>query len=312
MKNSLFSLLGVSSFVVFLMTTISVVSSQEAPPVAAPSANVAPIAPSNVATPVSAPPVVAPTSTPQCCGGMAAQAPSVAASSETPTCRNYSSVHVDGPYIAITFDDGPSATLTPRLLDMLKQRGIKATFFVIGENAAAHPEIVAREVAEGHEVGNHTWSHPALTKISEARVQEELNKTSDAIFQATGKKPVLMRPPYGAMNPRLTRMIEQQDGMKVILWSVDPNDWKRPGSAIVSQRLLAGTKPGAITLSHDIHPGTIDAMPATLDAWIAKGYKFVTVSELIAMESKTPLPAATPSASVAPKKKHKSSSKKNS
>jgi peptidoglycan/xylan/chitin deacetylase (PgdA/CDA1 family) len=204
-----------------------------------------------------------------------------------PFSKSYCSVPVDGPYIAMSFDDGPSPILTPRLLDMLKQRGIKVTFFVIGQNVEHAPEVVARAAAEGHEIGNHTWSHPALTKLSDARDQEEINKTSEAIFKATGKKPVLLRPPYGAMNARVHRLIEQ-DGMKVVLWSVDPNDWKRPGSAVVERRILAGAKPGAIILSHDIHPGTIEAMPATLDALLAKGYKFVTVSELIAMESQHP------------------------
>lgn len=209
-----------------------------------------------------------------------------------PSLKSYTSVPVDGPYIAMTFDDGPSPTLTPKLLDLLKQRGIKVTFFVIGQNVEQAPQIVARAAAEGHEIGNHTWDHPALTKCSDARVQEEVNKTSDAIFQATGKKPALLRPPYGAMNPRVHHLIDQ-DGMKVVLWSVDPNDWKRPGSAVVERRILAGAKSGSIILSHDIHPGTIEAMPATLDALLAKGYKFVTVSELIAMESKHPKTPAT-------------------
>lgn len=218
--------------------------------------------------------------------------------------RTYSSVHVDGPYIAMTFDDGPSAALTPRLLDILKERGIKVTFFMIGENAQQYPEIVARVAAEGHEIGNHSWSHPSLPKLSDEGVREQLNKTSEAIAQATGKRPTLLRPPYGAVNPRLTRLIEQQYGMKVIMWSVDPNDWKRPGAAIVSQRILAGARPGSIVLSHDIHPGTIEAMPATLDALKAKGYHFVTVSELIAMESKnSPTPTPTPASSKAPSRK---------
>ncbi len=209
-----------------------------------------------------------------------------------PSLKSYCSVPVDGPYIAMSFDDGPSPKLTPRLLDMLKQRGIKATFFVIGQNAEHSPEIVARAAAEGHEIGNHTWDHPPLTKLSDARAQEEISKTSEAIFKATGKKPTLLRPPYGAVNPRISRLIDQ-DGMKVVLWSVDPNDWKRPGSAVVERRILAGAKPGAIILSHDIHPGTIEAMPATLDALLAKGYKFVTISELIAMERQHPQASMT-------------------
>lgn len=222
--------------------------------------------------------------------------------------RSYSSVRVDGPYIALTFDDGPSATLTPRLLDILKEKGVKATFFVVGENAQSHPEILARAVAEGHEIGNHSWSHPQLSKVSEARLQEEIGNTSNAIFKATGKTPSLLRPPYGAVNAHVRQVIQDQYGMKIIFWSVDPLDWKRPGSSAVSQRILANTKAGSIILSHDIHAGTVDAMPTTIDALLAKGYHFVTVSELIEMESKNPAPAASSTSSA----KNKNRSKKNS
>jgi peptidoglycan/xylan/chitin deacetylase (PgdA/CDA1 family) len=190
----------------------------------------------------------------------------------------------------MTFDDGPSAVLTPRLLDILKQRNIKATFFVLGELVQAHPEIVRRAVAEGHEVANHSWDHKALNKLGEGGLRHELADTSEAITRATGKPVTLMRPPYGATSPRLNRAIEKEYGMKVILWSVDPFDWKRPGPQAVSQRILAGAKPGAIILSHDIHPGTIEAMPPTLDALLAQGYKFVTVSDLLAMENRKPTP----------------------
>lgn len=222
---------------------------------------------------------------------------------------SYNSIRVDGPYIAMTFDDGPSAVLTARLLDILKQRHIKATFFVLGQLVQEHPEIVARAIAEGHEIGNHSWDHKALNKLGEGGLQHELADTSAEITKATGKPVTLMRPPYGATNPRLNRAIEKEYGMKVILWSVDPLDWKRPGPQVVEQRILAGTKPGAIILSHDIHPGTIEAMPATLDALTAKGYKFVTVSELLAMESKAPAPTPSPSPAPAAQKVTKSKKK---
>jgi len=223
--------------------------------------------------------------------------------------RTYlTAVNVEEPVVAMTFDDGPSAVLTPRLLDILKQRNIKATFFVLGQLVQEHPEIVARAVAEGHEIANHSWDHKALNKLGEGGLQHELADTSAEITKATGKPVTLMRPPYGATNPRLNRAIEKEYGMKVILWSVDPLDWKRPGPQVVEQRILAGAKPGAIILSHDIHPGTIDAMPATLDALTAKGYKFVTVSELLAMESKKP--AAAPAATPAPAAQKSTKSKK--
>jgi peptidoglycan-N-acetylglucosamine deacetylase len=195
----------------------------------------------------------------------------------------FNSVHVNGPYIAMTFDDGPSATLTPKLLDLLAAHHIKATFFVIGENVAEHPEIVARAAREGHEIGNHSWSHPNLAKMSAESVRSQLQRTDDAIKSATGNHPTLMRPPYGSVTEREKRWIHDEFGYRIILWDVDPYDWKRPGSVVVRNRILKETQPGSIVLSHDIHPGTIEAMPSTFDALEAKGFKFVTVSELIRM-----------------------------
>jgi peptidoglycan-N-acetylglucosamine deacetylase len=204
------------------------------------------------------------------------------AAAEDPSIT-FNSVHVDGPYIAMTFDDGPSATLTPKLLDLLAAHHIKATFFVIGENVAEHPEIVARAAREGHEIANHSWSHPNLGKMSGDNVRSQLQRTDDAIQNATGKRPTLMRPPYGSITAREKRWIHDEFGYQIILWDVDPYDWKRPGPAVVRNRILKETQPGSIVLSHDIHPGTIEAMPSTLDALEVKGFKFVTVSELIRM-----------------------------
>jgi peptidoglycan/xylan/chitin deacetylase (PgdA/CDA1 family) len=224
----------------------------------------------------------------------------------------FNSVHVDGRYIAMTFDDGPSATLTPKLLDLLAAHHIKATFFVIGENVAEHPEIVARAAREGHEIGNHSWSHPNFGKMSDPAVRSQLQRTDDAIQNATGERPTVMRPPYGSITAREKRWIHDEFGYRVILWDVDPLDWKRPGPAVVRNRILKDTQPGSIVLSHDIHPGTIEAMPSTLDALDAKGFKFVTVSELIRMATPKPshaspkpsesvsAPKASPSPSLAP------------
>jgi len=195
----------------------------------------------------------------------------------------FSLVHVDGPYIAMTFDDGPSATLTPKLLDILAAHHIPATFFVIGENVSEHPEIVARAAREGHEIGNHSWSHPNFAKMSDGAVRRQLRQTDDAIKSATGNSPRLLRPPYGSITARQKRWIHDEFGYEIILWDVDPYDWKRPGPSVVRNRILKETRPGSIVLSHDIHPGTIEAMPSTFDALQAKGFKFVTVSELIRM-----------------------------
>src|SRR6202007_273382 len=144
------------------------------------------------------------------------------APSGAPKPATWFSVNVDGPYIAMTFDDGPSPETTPRLLEILKQRNIKATFFMIGQNAQSNPAIVQRILAEGHEIGNHSWTHPQLSKLSNDRVSEEITKTQAAIKNACGYTPVLLRPPYGAITARQKEWIEKQFGLSVIIWSVDP------------------------------------------------------------------------------------------
>jgi peptidoglycan/xylan/chitin deacetylase (PgdA/CDA1 family) len=210
----------------------------------------------------------------------------------------FSSVHVDGPYIALTFDDGPNATLTPKLLDLLAARHLKATFFVVGQNAADHPDILKRAVREGHEIGNHSWSHPNLGKMSDEAVRRELQKTDDAITAAIGKRPTLMRPPYGSLTARQKKWIHEEFGYRIIIWDVDPLDWKRPGPSVVTARILKETKAGSIVLSHDIHPPTIEAMPATFDQLMKKGFKSATVTELLSMATPIP-PKPTPSPSAA-------------
>src|ERR1700730_12720555 len=203
----------------------------------------------------------------------------------------FNSVNVDGPYIAMTFDDGPSQKLTPKLLDLLAAHHIKATFFVIGQNVVDHPEVVQRAIREGHEIGNHSWSHPNLGKMSDENVRRELQKTDDAIKSAAGVRPTLMRPPYGSITAHEKKWIHADFGYQIILWDVDPLDWKRPGPTAVCNRILKETRAGSIVLSHDIHPGTIEAMPATFEQLEAKGFRFVTVSQLIAMAvPETPKP----------------------
>jgi peptidoglycan/xylan/chitin deacetylase (PgdA/CDA1 family) len=207
----------------------------------------------------------------------------------------YNSVHVEGPYVAMTFDDGPNATLTPKLLDLLAAHHMKATFFVVGENAAEYPEILKRAAREGHEIANHSWSHPNLGKMGDEGVRRELQKTDDAIKAAIGTRPTLMRPPYGSITARQKEWIHRDFGYRIIIWDVDPLDWKRPGPSVVTHRILNEAKPGSIILAHDIHPPTIEAMPATFDQLEAKGFKFVTVSELLAMARPLP-PKPSPTA----------------
>ncbi|MCB1230998.1 MAG: polysaccharide deacetylase family protein [Verrucomicrobiae bacterium] len=184
----------------------------------------------------------------------------------------------------MTFDDGPHATNTPRLLDILKERNIKATFYVVGDNARRYPHILRRMVAEGHEIGNHTTSHDYLTKLSHDQLRRDLSMAHQAIVSATGVPPRTLRPPYGAITSDLKVFIKSEFGYPCILWSVDPEDWKRPGVSVVTSRLVSGARPGGILLAHDIHAPTIQAIPSALDQLLAKGYHFVTVTQLIALE----------------------------
>ena len=207
----------------------------------------------------------------------------------------YNSVHVEEPYIAITFDDGPHGTLTPKLLDMLAARKIKATFYVVGQCVSEFPDVLKRAAREGHEIASHSWSHPNLGKMSDDAVRDQLRKTDDIIKATIGVRPTNLRPPYGSITPRQKAWINEEFGYKIIIWDVDPFDWKRPGSAVVTSRIVNQTKPGSIILVHDIHAASVEAMPDTLDQLLAKGFKFVTVSELIAMERPMPpKPANTP------------------
>lgn len=208
---------------------------------------------------------------------------------------SYSQVRTQLPYIAMTYDDGPHPQNTPRLLDMLRQRNIKATFYVIGRSVNQYPHIARRIVAEGHEIGNHTWSHPNLTKLSDSAVRKELNTTRDAIVAACGVQPRTMRPPYGALRSSQRAWIYKEYGYPTVLWNVDPEDWRRPGPSVVASRILSGTRNGSIVLAHDLHKPTIDAMPAALDGLLRRGFKFVTVSQLLALNP----PASTaPAAAV--------------
>lgn len=195
----------------------------------------------------------------------------------------FTRVPVEGNYVAITFDDGPHPQNTPRLLDMLRARNVKATFYVIGRSVDLHPGIVRRTVAEGHEIGNHSHTHRLMTQLSDSEVRNEMQRCEDAIGKAAGVRPRTMRPPYGGLAQRQRELVHSEFGYPTILWSVDPLDWKRPGPSVVAQRMISGASPGGILLAHDLHSQTVDAMPATLDGLLRRGYKFVTVSQLIAM-----------------------------
>ncbi len=196
---------------------------------------------------------------------------------------SFSRIPMADKYIAITFDDGPHPKNTPRLLNMLRARNIKATFYMVGSNVDLYPQVVRRVVAEGHEIGNHSYSHRLFSKMGDSEIRQELSRTRDAVQRAAGVQPLTLRPPFGGMLTRQREWVNAEFGYPIILWSIDPLDWKRPGPSVVCSRIVSATTPGSIILAHDLHSQTVDAMPATLDGLLQRGFKFVTVSQLLAM-----------------------------
>lgn len=205
----------------------------------------------------------------------------VAENAALSTYTAINAVQTEQPHVALTFDDGPHARLTPRLLDILRDYNAKATFFVVGRRVATWPEVVQRIVEEGHEIGNHSWSHPHLSRYSDAGALSEIDRTTNAVYRATGMAPVTFRPPYGSFTQRQMTMLRDRRNMPSVLWSVDPLDWRRPGSSTIANRILRAIAPGAIVLVHDIHPGTIDAVPQILEGMADRGYSPVTISDLL-------------------------------
>jgi len=187
--------------------------------------------------------------------------------------------------VALTFDDGPGP-YTEQLLTTLEKYNAHATFFVVGQNATYSADLVRRAAAAGHEIGNHSWSHPSLTKLSDKDVRDQFDRTDQAVAKAAGARPGLVRPPYGALNDT----VRAAAGRPLILWSVDTEDWKYRDSAVVTKAVLDRTKPGDIVLMHDIHQTSVDAVPAILAGLQDRGYRFVTVSQLF---GDTPLTGGT-------------------
>ena len=180
--------------------------------------------------------------------------------------------------IALTFDDGPGP-YTAHLLDILDQYGAKATFFLIGSKVSGQASVVRSIQARGHQLGNHSWSHPELPKLSVDQIAGEIDRTNEAIRQATGVKPSILRPPYGAVNGVVLEQLRLRS-MSSILWSVDTRDWADRNSQIVCSRAVAGARPGAVILMHDIHQTSVNAVPCILSSLKQQGYSFVTIQRL--------------------------------
>lgn len=179
--------------------------------------------------------------------------------------------------VALTFDDGPHPVYTPQLLDGLKERGVHATFFVVGKNILGNEALLKRMETEGHLIGNHTYSHVKLSELDIARACAEVEKTNALICEVTGKEPEFIRPPFGEWKKAMECSFE----MIPVLWDVDPLDWTTKNTALVVERVLKDTKPGDIILLHDYYQSSVDAALEIVDALTERGYKFVTVDELI-------------------------------
>ena len=192
-----------------------------------------------------------------------------------------SRVSVPDKVVALTFDDGPHGSLTPRVLDILDRYNSKGTFFVLGSNARRNPALLQRMVSGGHEVGNHTWNHMNMSRNSRAAIESDLSKTNQAIVDACGVSPRVMRPPYGAGNSSLSSWVKGRFNATTVLWDVDTNDWRKPGVQTVINRAVNGARSGSIILVHDIHKSTVDAVEGIVSGLKARGFRLVTVSELM-------------------------------
>ena len=179
--------------------------------------------------------------------------------------------------VALTFDDGPNPATTNQALDTLSKYGIKATFFVLGKNISGNEEILKRMKADGHVIGNHSWSHPVLSKLSLDEAKKQITDTEDAITKVLGSSSKLMRPPYGAITDDIRNSLD----LNFIMWDVDSLDWKSKNEAAILTEIQRQARNGSIILMHDIHAETVNALPKIIDYLKEQGYHFVTVPEML-------------------------------
>ena len=187
------------------------------------------------------------------------------------------------PEIALTFDDGPDLTYTPQVLSILQQYNVHATFFTVGDHVQAYPGLTQQEYANGNIVGNHSWDHPDLTTLSADDIHAQLSNTSDVIQSATGVRPVFFRPPYGAYNYQTLNQASSL-GLTTVTWSVDTEDWQRPGSSAIIDTVLTDAQNGSVILMHDgggDRSETVEALPTIITKLQEKGFRLVTLQQLV-------------------------------
>lgn len=179
--------------------------------------------------------------------------------------------------IALTFDDGPHPYYTEQLLDGLKERGVVATFFVTGEHAKLHPDVIKRMQEEGHLIGNHTYSHIQLTKNNREKFKEELIATNEVLREITGEEVQYVRPPYGSWD----KTFEKELNMFPVLWTVDPLDWSSKNVSSITEKIVSKTGENDIILMHDYYDTSVTAALKAVDELLEEGYVFVTVEEIL-------------------------------
>lgn len=185
--------------------------------------------------------------------------------------------HSDNKKVALTFDDGPHPVVTMDILNTLDKYDAKATFFVVGNRVEKYADVVTETLERGHEIGNHTWNHANLTKITSNQIVEQINLTNTAIKKVLGQYPTVFRPPYGAKNKQVESVID----LPVVMWTIDTMDWKYRDSSNLLPMVKKSMHNNAIILMHDIHQSTADGLDSVLKYLQEQGYEFVTVSEIL-------------------------------
>ncbi|MCE0498432.1 MAG: polysaccharide deacetylase family protein [Methylacidiphilales bacterium] len=217
-------------------------------------------------------------------GATVASNPAARASSKTPVEEPGPPFLESGPSegnrIALTFDDGPTPGITELILDRLKERGLAASFFMIGQRAAAAPDLARRVHAEGHAVCNHSYTHSKLSELPDVQVESELARTQEALTEILNHRPIAFRPPYGSFRKNQAHLARKLD-LSVVLWSVDSRDWAQPGEDKIADTILTQTKSGSIIICHELHRQTVDCLGRVLDQLLARQFQFVPVTSFL-------------------------------
>ena len=179
--------------------------------------------------------------------------------------------------VALTFDDGPHGTYTRKLLDGLRERGVKATFFLVGENLEGNEDLVKQMAEDGHQIGCHTWSHRDLTRCTRSEAEAEVEETNRRIEELTGKPVTSIRPPFGNWNSALA----EDFPLTVVKWTIDPKDWECRDRQTVVDRVMEQVRDGSVILLHDVYPSSVEAALELADRLLSEGYQLVTAEELL-------------------------------